>query len=101
MPTISTTSNTPFIKVNSNIIFDKTMAPTCRVLYVLAIHLLKKPETVISKQYFADQLQVSLKTVSRHLNTLTKRRLASYDPVKKSWFFYDTPQDISTTEVEV
>ena len=101
MTAISSTSNTPFIKIDAPIFFNRSIKPICREIYALAIHLSKTPDTGICKNYIAEQLQISLRTVNRYFGVLAKMGLASYDPIKHVWHVYATPQDISATEREV
>ena len=92
MNTICSTSNAPFIKIDSAIFFDRSIKQTCRDIYVLALDLSKIPNWIIRKQYIADQLGVSLRTVNRYFSVLAKLGYAYYDEAKHRWHVFRTPK---------
>ena len=92
MTSISSTSNTPFIKIDAPIFFNRSIKPICREIYALALDLSKIPGWIIRKKYIADQLDVSLRTVNRYFNLLVKLGYAYYDEVKHRWHVFRTPK---------
>lgn len=80
-----------FIKIDSDIFFDRSIPPICRDIHSLAIDLLKIPGWIIRKKYIADKLGISLRTVDRYFNLLVKKGLAFYDAMKHRWHLFKSP----------
>lgn len=93
---MATYTNPTFIKTDSAIFFDRTIPQTCRDIHSLVIDLLKIPGWIIRKQYIANQLQISLRTVNRYFNLMVKRGLAFYDTAKHRWHVFRTPKPNKT-----
>ena len=85
-----------FIKTDATIFFDKSIKRTCKAIHSLALDLSKIPGWIIRKQYIADRLGVSLRTVNRYFAVLAKRGLAYYDEVKHRWYVFRRPKHNKT-----
>jgi hypothetical protein len=78
------------------IFFDKSIKRTCKAIHSLALDLSKIPGWIIRKQYIADRLGVSLRTVNRYFTELVKKELAYYDEVKHRWYVFRKPKPNKT-----
>jgi hypothetical protein len=93
--TIMNTQN--FIKIDSDIFFNRSIPPICREIHSLALDLSKIPGWIIRKQHIANQLKISLRTVDRYFNLLAKLGLAFYDAIKDRWHVFKSPKPIKDT----